>query len=159
MANEGDTGKRNGNGKTARFEALMQMASSGDTWVKLGTLLLVVFSGIGNFVTTERVGELGHRERDRAIREIHNIYDRIDEFEKRWEQSLANQRAIIHSNAEELDSINKLLGNDREILRSIREAQIQFLQRQQRLFPQPPISPELIDTDPPKEHSLLKPPE
>lgn len=76
------------NGKDA---VLQTLASSGDNWVKLGTLALVAISGGGNFFATTKTGGLNAEEIHRTTQEIHELYDAINtslERQKRIEQSL-----------------------------------------------------------------------
>lgn len=123
------------NGKTAILQSL---AKSPDRWVQFGTLLLVGISGLGTFFQTDHLGRQAQEDRDRAVRQINQMYQRIDEFEHRQMQMLKNQTDILESNNQQLKNQNELLENQRDLLRLLKEGQIQFLQRQQRLFQQSP---------------------
>lgn len=73
------------------------LAGSGSQLVQLGTLFLVGISGLGNFLQGENLSRQSIVDRERAIQEIHHLYDRIDDFERRQKQSLDNQRQIIET--------------------------------------------------------------
>jgi hypothetical protein len=70
-----EVSKPKDNGKIA---LLTQLASSGDNWVKLGIMILVGVSGIGNFINTSQTGEavsrLSKEEAEQIQKEIHTIY-------------------------------------------------------------------------------------
>jgi hypothetical protein len=56
----------------------MLLSSGGDVSVKLITLALVVVTGGGNLFATKSLSDQEHADRDRASREIHQIYDQFD---------------------------------------------------------------------------------
>lgn len=89
MPNEG---QRNG-----LTQVLSGLASSGHQLVQLCTLALVAISGLGNFIQGENLSRQSIEDRDKAVRQIHQLYDRINEFENRQRQSLDNQRIIIET--------------------------------------------------------------
>jgi len=53
------------------------LASSGDNWIKLGTLLLVAITGGGNFLATTKTGEFNAEEIRRGLIEIHDLHDQL----------------------------------------------------------------------------------
>lgn len=80
-----NTQEQKPNGLTS---VLSTLASSGDNWVKLGTLALVAVSGIGNFVQTQRTGAENRHQIDRDVREIWQALDRNkDEFHRMVQDS------------------------------------------------------------------------
>jgi hypothetical protein len=62
------------NGKLALLNTL---ASSGDNWVKIGTLVLVAISGGGNFLATTKTSEYNAEEIRRGLAEIHDLHDAL----------------------------------------------------------------------------------
>lgn len=95
--------------------------------VNLPTLALILLTGGGNFFQGIQLGHEGHEERDRALREIHQLYGRINDFEERQEKSLANQKVIIESNAEQVRNQTELLNKQHELLAEMRKTQQRFL--------------------------------
>lgn len=77
---------------------LQTIFASGDTTIKLVTMALVVVSGGGNFFATNNLSREERYERDRAIREIHALHERI-------ESAFERQKDI----ADTLDQINRKL--------------------------------------------------
>ena len=63
--------------KDAKANILETLASSGDNWVKLGTLLLVAITGGGNFLATTKTGEFNAEEIRRGLQEIHDLHDQL----------------------------------------------------------------------------------
>jgi hypothetical protein len=96
-----------------RQAVLSTLAGSGNQLVQLGTLVLVGISGLTSFFQTSQVGEQGKREQDRAIHEIHQLYDKVDDFEKRQRQGLENQ--------------TQMLENQESMLRVLRDNQQRYL--------------------------------
>lgn len=95
-----DEKPKNGNGKMA---VLQTLASSGDNWIKFGTLALIALSGGGNWFATTKSSDYNHDEIRRATQEIHALYHAIDtsldrqkRIEdtvydiKRWQQNYKN---------------------------------------------------------------------
>jgi hypothetical protein len=64
------------------------LSSGGDTTVKLVTLALVVVSGGGNFFATEQLSSQQRADRDRAIREIHQLHEDFETAFKRQKEIL-----------------------------------------------------------------------
>jgi hypothetical protein len=56
---------------------LGNIASGGDNWVKIATLVLVAISGGGNFLATTKSSEFNSEEIRRGIQEIHDIHDQL----------------------------------------------------------------------------------
>jgi hypothetical protein len=78
-----------------RNSVLGTLAASGNQLVQLGTLGLVAISGLTSFFQTAQVGEQSHKDRDRAVREIHQLYDKVDEFEARQLTILKTQGTML----------------------------------------------------------------
>jgi hypothetical protein len=97
------------NGKSV----LNVLAGSGNQLVQLGTLGLVAVSGLTSFFQTNQVGEQGRADRDKAIREIHQLYDKVDDFENRQKKVLENQA--------------QMLSNQDAVLRVLRDNQQRYL--------------------------------
>jgi hypothetical protein len=65
---------------------LLALATGGDTWVKLATLVLIAISGGGNFLATKSTADFNASEIERATREIHELYPKIEEALKRQQR-------------------------------------------------------------------------
>jgi cell division protein FtsB len=65
----------------------MLLSSGGDTTVKLITLALVVVSGGSNLFATKSLSDQERLDRDRAIREIHELHDEFETAFKRQKQT------------------------------------------------------------------------
>lgn len=89
---------KNGNNTTALAKLLNQL--------NLPTLLLIAVTGGGNLLATKQTGDEGRAEAIRQIRDLHNA---LDEFEKRQKTVLDNQEQILR--------------NDSTILQILREGQ------------------------------------
>jgi hypothetical protein len=98
----------NGDGKA---KLLQTLASSPDRMVQLGTLGMVAVSGIASLFQGEKISTEGHRDRDKAIQEIHSLYDRIDEFERRQKQQLENTNQLLEHDTEILREVHKITLN------------------------------------------------
>lgn len=71
-----------------KLSVLTALASSGDTWVKLGTLILVAITGLGNFVATKEDGRLTREEAVLAAKEIHELHAQLDDSAQRQKATL-----------------------------------------------------------------------
>lgn len=65
--------------------ALFELAKGGNQWVQLGTILVVILSGGGNFLTTWQSGRetqrMSREDREdvlKAISEIHDVHKILD---------------------------------------------------------------------------------
>jgi cellobiose-specific phosphotransferase system component IIA len=63
------------------------LSSGGDVSVKLITLALVVISGGSNLFATKSLSDQERHDRDRAIREIHELHDEFETAFKRQKQT------------------------------------------------------------------------
>lgn len=125
-----------------RSAVLSTLASSGNQLVQLGTLVLVGISGLTSFFQTKEVSHEGRVDRDRAIKEIHQLYDKVDDFERRQRQSLEIQQQVMDSNNRQLQNQttmlqnqNGMLSNQENVLKIMRETQQRYI-RQNFLNPE-----------------------
>jgi hypothetical protein len=65
---------------------LLALATGGDNWVKLATLVLIAISGGGNFLATKSTAEFNSAEIQRATHEIHDLYPKLDEAIRRQQR-------------------------------------------------------------------------
>jgi hypothetical protein len=98
------TPKENGNGKAGVIASLL---GDKDPMVKIITLGLVVFTGVGNFWATQRSEHRNIEEVDRALKEIHYIRSLIDDFEKRQVDMSNRIKAIDEHTVEIQEHIEK----------------------------------------------------
>ena len=134
----GQQNKQNGT-----TQLLMTLASSGDNWVKLGTLGLVALSGVGNWVTTnQNAQETRHRVDDvraQAAAEIHELYfivrNAVEEFHRNNEDSRRAREAAEDNEKYARDSM-QLIHNFMDNRGKLLEEQTQMLKAQQQLLVQ-----------------------
>lgn len=81
--------------KNGNKSVLLALAGSPDKIVQLGTLAAVVMGGFSSFFQGQQISSQVHDDRDKAVREIHALYNRVDDFETRQLKVLANQREIL----------------------------------------------------------------
>jgi hypothetical protein len=120
MSEEGANASGNGNAKNAALAKLLNQ-------LNIPTLVLILLTGGGNFFQGVQLGQEGHEERDRALREIHQLYGRISDFEDRQQKSLDNQKEIIKSNTEQVKNQTELLKSQQELLQLMHKTQQRFL--------------------------------
>jgi phage-related tail protein len=105
------------NGKMA---LLTTLASSGDNWVKLGIMVMVSISGLGNWVATTRTSDdqrnLTKQEANEVKSEIHDIYRKVDDlhgalddFENRQQKMLKNQGQMIESDSQLMREVHDII--------------------------------------------------
>lgn len=58
------------NNNSGKSEILKTLASSGDNWVKIGTLILVALSGGGNLFATKQAEGQNQQEMQRVLHQI-----------------------------------------------------------------------------------------
>jgi hypothetical protein len=86
-----------------------------DPLIKLATLALVIFGGVGNFFATKQASDLNVSELNKAIQEIHDIHGVIDttirrqkEIHDMVEQILSpNHTAELNKAAQEIHEIHQ----------------------------------------------------
>lgn len=108
-------------GANGKLALLQTLAQSGDNWVKLGTLVLITLSGLGNFFTTKQNGHATRHEVQTVIRQVGEIHatqgqysqelQKIDDLERLAHQNQAaitelkaNQQWVIHHWSRKTDS-------------------------------------------------------
>jgi hypothetical protein len=72
----------------SKINAVANILSSGntDTWVKLGTLVLVALSGGGNFFATKQAERVTAGDAEKAVREIHDLHDQLNGMVQRQKE-------------------------------------------------------------------------
>lgn len=110
---------------------LQTLAGSSNQMVQLGTLLAVVLSAVTSTCQTNQLSEQSLVDREKAVREIHLLYEQVEAFERRQLQMMNNQKDLLEKGTTQL-------ANQTEMLGILREGQKQYLQRQQQLFKQGP---------------------
>src|ERR1700745_1999102 len=107
----------NANGKMA---LLTTLASSGDNWVKLGIMVMVGISGLGNWVATTRTSDdqknLTKQEANEVRNQIRDIYRKVDDlhgaldgFEGRQNKMLKNQNQLIETDGALLKEVHAVV--------------------------------------------------
>ena len=97
------------NGKLAILQTL---ASSGDSWVKLGTLILVGISGLGNFLTTKETGRATRAEVDTLLHQVNEIHER---------------QANYLSHADQIPEIERLTRENQAAISQLKTTQTWFM--------------------------------
>jgi ABC-type phosphate transport system auxiliary subunit len=80
---------KNNNGSTVLAKLLNQL--------NLPTLAMILLMGGGNLFQGAQSSQENHREIDRAIQEVHQLYEKLDETERRQLKALANQQEILEA--------------------------------------------------------------
>jgi hypothetical protein len=107
---------------------LMTLAHSGDKWVQLGTLGLIAFSGVGNWVATwnsadrnkneieisrRATWEANERVRLEVIKQVSEIHDWIQQAKSAFAQgntdSAENRRMLVKL-TQDVDELERKLG-------------------------------------------------
>jgi hypothetical protein len=63
--------------------------------LNLPTLGMIMLMGGGNFFATKTTSDEQRGDILRAIREVHELHEALDDFEKRQKQALDNQNQIL----------------------------------------------------------------
>lgn len=116
----------------SQSDVISSLLSSGDAWVKLLTLALIVFSGASNWFATKDVGQENREDWRRGLNELHQFFANQQTYlqglqllsqnneDTKWIKSMLQQNAdavksnntVARSAKEELDAmrdeINKL---------------------------------------------------
>jgi hypothetical protein len=78
---------------------LTQLASSGDKMIQFGILVLVGLSGLGNWVATNNNASETRTQvnvaREQAFRDLRDLHNALDDFEKRQKAILDNQQQML----------------------------------------------------------------
>jgi pyoverdine/dityrosine biosynthesis protein Dit1 len=88
--------------------------------INVPTLLAIFLFGGGNIFQGQQISKESHDDVERAVREIHQLFNKIEEFEQRQIQILKNQTDLLHS-------ANDSLKNQEEMLTLIRKTQKRVL--------------------------------
>jgi hypothetical protein len=98
---------------------LTTLAQSGDKMIQFGILTLVGLSGLGNWLATNNNANETRTQvnvaRDQAYRNIKELHDALDDFEKR-------QKAVLDGVQISLKNQQQILDNQGRILSEIRQA-------------------------------------
>jgi hypothetical protein len=104
--------------KNGLVTLLTQLASSGDKAIQFGILALVGLSGLGNWLTTKNDGSETRTqiqaERQQALRELHDLHNALDDFEKRQKAVLEGLQASARNQQQMLDNQGRILSEVRE---------------------------------------------
>jgi hypothetical protein len=94
------------------------LTSSGDNWVKLGTLALVALSGLGNWIATQRNsdeinanGALLRAQRAQVVKEVGRMRDEVNEIYRQFS-------GIVERQKQDVAMINKSLENQTQMLKN-----------------------------------------
>jgi hypothetical protein len=122
-------------------QLLTTLASSGDNWVKLGTLVLVGLAGLGNWVATwnssnrnreeiefsRRVSSEGQeRIREQMRQQIDDIHTWMEANRRFWKESTDE----FHKGNEDSAQNNKILSQFKEELKGFEARQLSELNNQ-----------------------------
>ncbi len=64
--------------KNGMVSLLGNLAASGDNWVKMGIMAMIVISGGGNFLQTKQSAKATDHEVSQALREIHDLHEQLN---------------------------------------------------------------------------------
>jgi hypothetical protein len=92
-----ETPPTNGTAAASKLSALKDL-----NWP---TLILVLFTGGANMLTTQKNSSEREYQVDQAVRQIRELHEALDDFQKRQKQ--------------QLDNTNQLLEHDTELLREV----------------------------------------
>lgn len=84
------------------------------------TLITIMLMGGGNLFQGIQSSASNHDEIERAIKEVHQLYSKIDDTEQRQLKGMANQQIL-------LESAHQSLQNQEKMLQLIRKTQKQYL--------------------------------
>lgn len=77
------------------LSALAHLAGTGDNWVKLATIALIIISGGSNWLETKIGNDFNAAEIQRATQEIHTLYPKLEEAierQKRMQEAVDQLR-------------------------------------------------------------------
>jgi hypothetical protein len=96
---------------------LSSLASSGDKAIQFGILVLVGLSGLGNWVATNNNGGETRTQvnvaREQAFRDLHELRDALDDFEKRQKAVLEGLQLSARNQQQMLDNQGRILAEIR----------------------------------------------
>jgi hypothetical protein len=103
--------------KNGLVTLLSSLASSGDKAIQFGILALVGLSGLGNWVATNNNGGETRTQvnvaREQAFRDLHELRDALDDFEKRQKAVLEGLQVSARNQQQMLDNQGRILSEVR----------------------------------------------
>lgn len=105
--------KNNPSQSTPIGEAISSLLTSGDAWVKLITLALIVLTGTSNWFATQHVGEETRTEWKQALAELHQFWTN--------QQTYLQGLQMLQQNNEDTKWIRMTLGNNRDELARLKD--------------------------------------
>jgi hypothetical protein len=110
---------------------LTTLASSGDNWVKLGTLTLVALSGLGNWIATQRNsdeinanGALLHEQRTQVFNKVSQMHDELNDIYRQFDNLVERQKQGITMMNESLENETRMLKNQQQMLSDIHKSTV-----------------------------------
>jgi hypothetical protein len=73
------------------------------------TVILILLTGGGNFLATNRAEQTSTTEMERARNEVHQIHQSVDDFEKGMKASFENQNRILANQTRMLETQQSIL--------------------------------------------------
>ena len=105
---------------------LTTLASSGDNWVKLGTLALVTLSGLGNWIATQHNsdkinanGALLREQQAQVVKEVGRMHDEVNEIYRQFDDVVERQKQDFTMIKESLEKQTQMLKNQQQGLSEI----------------------------------------
>jgi hypothetical protein len=96
---------------------LSSLAASGDKAIQFGILVLVGLSGLGNWVATNNNASETRTQvnvaREQAFRDLHELRDALDDFEKRQKAVLEGLQVSARNQQQMLDNQGRILAEIR----------------------------------------------
>jgi hypothetical protein len=103
--------------KNGLVTLLSSLAASGDRAIQFGILVLVGLSGLGNWVATNNNGGETRTQvnvaREQAFRDLHELRDSLDDFEKRQKAVLEGLQVSARNQQQMLDNQGRILSEIR----------------------------------------------
>ena len=72
-------------------------------------LIIVMMMSGGNFWATKSGNDFNAEEIARATKEIHQLYDKLMDYERRQTEMLENQRKLLEGNSRQLNNQSEML--------------------------------------------------
>jgi hypothetical protein len=93
----------NGNAAASKLAALKDL-----NWP---TMILILFTGGTNFFTSQKNNTEREYQVDQAVRQIRELHESLENFEKRSKQSLDNTTQLLEHDSEILREVHKITLN------------------------------------------------
>lgn len=84
--------------------------------LNLPTLGLILLMGGGNWFATQKTGDESRSEILQAIRQVHDLHESLDDWEKRQKEGLVKMNAALDNQNQLLRNQGTLLAHDQQIL-------------------------------------------